>query len=84
MDDKSSTINVDCPSVLKVTCPPPGIRAKKVQESSRTNLELPGTYIAKSVALEGAVMDIHIGTSVNINSSALEVACPAPGIGAKI
>ena len=28
MDDKSSILNVDCPSVLKVACPPPGIGAK--------------------------------------------------------
>jgi hypothetical protein len=43
------------------------------------------TYIVGgSVALEGAIMDFHIGTRLSINSSALEVACPAPpGIGAK-
>jgi hypothetical protein len=28
MDDKSSIINVDCPSVLKVVCPTPGIGTK--------------------------------------------------------
>jgi hypothetical protein len=85
----------------------PGIGAKKVQESSRTNLELPGTYIAGSVALEGAVinlevailninsstiggsvalegaaMDLYIGT-IGKNSTALEVACPPPGIRVK-
>jgi hypothetical protein len=47
-----------------------------------------GTYIiaalvADSVTLEGAVMDLHIAHS-GINSSALQVACPPPGIGAKI
>jgi hypothetical protein len=32
-----------------------------------------------SVALECAVMDLHNGTGAGINSSALEVACSAPG-----
>ena len=35
MDDKSSVLNVDCPSELKVGCPAPGHRAKN-QESSGT------------------------------------------------
>jgi hypothetical protein len=41
------------------------------------------TYIGSAVALEGAVMDFHIGTTVSSNSSALEVGCPPPGIEAK-
>jgi hypothetical protein len=46
-------------------------------------LELWGTYPAGSVTLEGAVIDLYIGTPYGINSSALEVACGPPGIGAK-
>jgi hypothetical protein len=42
------------------------------------------TYIvAGGVALESAGVDLDICT-IDINSSALEVACPPPGIGAKI
>jgi hypothetical protein len=41
MDDKSSINNLNCPSGLKVACSPPGIRAKKFQESSETGT----TYI---------------------------------------
>jgi hypothetical protein len=40
------------------------------------------TYYGGSVALKCAVMDLHIGI-IGLNSSALEVACPPPGIGAK-
>jgi hypothetical protein len=35
-----------------------------------------------AVLLEGAVMDLYIRIP-SMNSSALEVACPPPGIGAK-
>ena len=35
------------------------------------------TYIDGSVALEGAVVDLHIGTA-GMNSAALEVACGPP------
>ena len=65
-----------------VPCDPPGIGVKKIQESSQNSFGI--TYIACSVALEGAVMDVHIGTTGGINSSALGVPCPPPGIGAKI
>jgi hypothetical protein len=41
-----------------------------------------GTYIAGSVTLEGAVMDLCIGTSGR-NSTALEIACGPPGHGEK-
>jgi hypothetical protein len=34
-------------------------------------------------SVEGAVIDLHIGI-LSINSSALDVACGPPGIGAKI
>jgi hypothetical protein len=37
---------------------------------------------AGSIALEYAVIDLHIGTTGK-NSTALEVACPPPDIGAK-
>jgi hypothetical protein len=59
---------------------PPGIGAKKVQESSQNSFGI--IYIVCIVALEGAVMDVHI-VPESINSSALEVACPPPGIEAK-
>ena len=41
------------------------------------------TYKGGGVALEGAVVDLRIGT-IGINSSALEVACGPPGHGRKI
>jgi hypothetical protein len=63
-------------STLKVACPTPGIGAKKVQESSDTNFGI--TYlIAGNVAQECGVVDLHIST-IGINSSTLEVACPPP------
>jgi hypothetical protein len=73
-------------SALEVACPPPEIRAKISRKFLGTGFGI--TYIAKttntvsSVTLESAVMDLHIGTN-NTNSSALQVACPPPGIGAK-
>ena len=63
-----------------VPCDPPGIGAKKVQESSETNFGI--TYFRSSVGLESGVVDLHIGI-ISFNSSALEVACRPPGIGAK-
>jgi hypothetical protein len=41
------------------------------------------TYLSSLVAFKRGVVDLHSGTSTSINSSALEVACPPPGIGAK-
>jgi hypothetical protein len=41
------------------------------------------TYTS-TAALEGAVMDLHIGTFASINRSALKVPCSPPGIGAKV
>ena len=65
-----------------VACPPPGIGAKKVQETSGARFG--STYIANGiVALKCAIVDLH-GAFKYENSTALEVACPAPGIGAKI
>jgi hypothetical protein len=69
-------------SALEVACPPPGIGAKKIQESSPNSLRTP--YPEASVALEGAVVDLHISIESMMNSSTLEVACGPPGIGAKI
>jgi hypothetical protein len=57
---------------------PPGIGAKKVQEISENKIII--TYIEGSVALEHAVVNLHIGI-ISINSSTLEVACSAPGHG---
>jgi hypothetical protein len=70
-------------SALEVACSPPGIGigAKKVQEISETRFRT--TYRASAVALENAGVDLDICT-ISINCSALEVACPPPGIGAKI
>jgi hypothetical protein len=65
-----------------VTCGPPGIGAKKIQEISQDGFEATEyTYIAGgAVALEGAGVDLDI-CIISINSSALQVACPPPGIG---
>jgi hypothetical protein len=60
---------------------PPEIGAKKVQEISENKIII--TYIGGSVALERAVVNLHIGTKSGIGSPTLEVACPPPGIGAK-
>jgi hypothetical protein len=35
------TLGIDCTTLSIVAFSPPGVGAKKVQESSRTNLELP-------------------------------------------
>jgi hypothetical protein len=65
-------------SALEVACPPPGIGAKEVQGISETNFGM--TYIIqRSVALESAAVDLHIGIASK-DSSALGVACPPPGI----
>ena len=81
VDLNSAMISINS-SALEVACPPPGIGAKKIQEISRNSFG--STYIGGSVALEDAVVDLHIGTTSGINSPALEVACSPPGIGAKI
>jgi hypothetical protein len=54
-------------STLEVACPPRGIGAKKVQESSETRFRT--TYIASAVALERAGVDLGICTK-SMNSSA--------------
>ena len=75
--------NIGCSGHSKiVACPPPGIGAKEVQESSETKFGI--TYSGCSVALKCAVVDLDICTNPSINRSTLEVGCPPPGIGAKI
>jgi hypothetical protein len=67
-------------AALQVACGPPGIGAKKVQETSESRFCT--TYIASAVALENACVDLDIDNcTISINSSTLEVACPPPGIG---
>ena len=53
---------------------------QKSQEVSQNSFE--GTYFVSGIAFERAVIDLHIGI-ISRNSSALKVACPAPGIAAK-
>jgi hypothetical protein len=66
-------------SALEVACGPPGIKAKISRKFLGTCFGV--TYkFSSNVALEGAVMDLHIGIKYSINSSALEVGCPRPGI----
>jgi hypothetical protein len=43
-----------------------------------------GTYPWHFIQGETRGMDLHIDTVQSSNSTALEVACPPPGIGAKI
>jgi hypothetical protein len=54
---------------------------RKFREFSQNRV---GTTYVSTIAVEYGVVDLHIGTTIGINSSALEVACPPPGIGAKI
>jgi hypothetical protein len=72
---------------LEVACPPPRTDIEKVHEFSSDNHSY--SYPIGSVVLKCAVVNLHNGTShvrtiPSINSSALEVACPPPGIGVKI
>jgi hypothetical protein len=70
----------DC-SALEVACGPPGIGAKTIQEISENKIEI--TYMVSAIALKRAIIDLH-SRLINSNSSALEIACPPPGIGAEI
>jgi hypothetical protein len=56
---------------------------RNFKEASENSIGI--TYIGSgsSVALEGAIVDLDIGTA-SINSSALQVACPPPGIRADV
>jgi hypothetical protein len=58
------------------------LERRKFREFSQSSFRI--TDIGRSVALKGAVVDLHDGTTAGINSSTLEVACPPPRIGAKI
>jgi hypothetical protein len=42
-----------------------------------------GPYLICFIRDKTRGIDLYIGSSVSINSSTLEVACPPPGIGAK-
>ena len=71
-------------TTLEVACPPPGIGAKKVQETSETRFR--STYSCSSVsavALERAGVDLDICIPIT-HSSALKVVCDPPGIGTNI
>jgi hypothetical protein len=68
-------------SALKVGCPPPG-HGGKFREISQNRVGT--TYVFSTIAVEYGVVDLHIGACEGINSPPLEVACPPPGIGAKI
>jgi hypothetical protein len=59
---------------------PVGNWSENFKEKSQNSFGI--TYIGSSVALEGALMDLHISIE-SINGSALRVACPPPGSGAK-
>jgi hypothetical protein len=53
-------------------------------EIIREREERGDTYMSIDAILEKyGVVDLHISRSLSKNSSALEVACPPPGIGAK-
>jgi hypothetical protein len=55
---------------------------EKLQEISRNENQV--TYLFRFIQGETRGMDLHIGTTAGINSSALQVACPPPAIGTKI
>jgi hypothetical protein len=61
---------------------PAGNWSRKVRENSQNSFGMAYNG-GNSVALEYAVVDLHIGTRLSSNSSTLEVACPPPGIGTK-
>jgi hypothetical protein len=65
-----------------VACDPPGIGPKKVQETYEARFG--STYVVNycSVPLECAIVDLRCAFNYG-NSTALEVACPAPRIEAK-
>jgi hypothetical protein len=82
MDYKGSFPNVDGPCILRIELHVPRRDIEKFQEISMS--ENHGTYRVRFIRNETTGMDLHIGTSPSTNSSALEVACPPPGIRAKI
>jgi hypothetical protein len=72
MDDKGCSHNVDGPSFLKIELHVPRRELEQnVKEISQNSFGTTCTYIVGSVALEGAVMDLHFGINAHINSSAL-------------
>jgi hypothetical protein len=61
-------------AALEVVCPPPGVRTKKVQESSADHHS--STYHASAVALESAGIYLDIGTAGINNSTLLKLDVP--------
>jgi hypothetical protein len=60
---------------------PAGNWSENFKEMSRNLIGI--AYILGSAVLEGAAIDLHVGTP-GIDKAALEVACPPPEIGANI
>jgi hypothetical protein len=58
-------------------------RRTKEGPKNRWMLAAKATHLASLITFKRAVVDLH-SALININGSALEVPCPAPGIGAKI
>jgi hypothetical protein len=62
------------------------VARQELEQKSEMVLEeyhvLRGTYLINAIHKEYAVVDLNIST-IGKNSSALTVACPPPGIGAK-
>jgi hypothetical protein len=71
-------------STLEVACGPPGIGAKIQGNFSKQCRNYLHIHHYCCYIFEYGVVDLHIGTIRKINSTALEVACPPPGIRAKI
>jgi hypothetical protein len=80
MDDSSSSTNVDCPSMLKWYVARRDI--EKIQETSADHHS--STYPVSAVGVKGRIMDGKISITNVDCPSTLKVACPPPGIGAKI
>jgi hypothetical protein len=80
MDNESSIINVDCPSALESCMWGPG-NWRKVQESSGDHHSF--AYPASLVGVEGRIMDDKSSIQNVDCASVLQVACGAPGIGAR-
>jgi hypothetical protein len=85
MDDKGSIpIDVDGPSALNIELHVPHRELERRNFKETSEISFGNTYaVASLIALKGAVIDLQIGATLGINSPALEVACPPPGIGAK-
>jgi hypothetical protein len=67
--DISAIRSKDCSALLSWMSRPGNWSTKKVQERSADQHSF--TYVFSGVALEGASVDLHIGTAYRINCSAL-------------